>query len=95
MLFERTILSKLPDETIKNDLMNLRDSHKMSTNLFFKDPYILDFLELEDTFSEKDLENSILHELEKFMMEFGRDFAFIGKQMRISIGDKDYYIVID
>ncbi len=92
MLFERTILSKLPDETIKNDLMDLRDSHKMSTNLFFKDPYILDFLELEDTFSEKDLENSILHELEKFMMEFGRDFAFIGRQVRISIGDKDYYI---
>lgn len=92
MLFERTILSKLPEETIKNDLMDLRDSHKMSTNLFFKDPYILYFLELEDTFSEKDLENSILHELEKFMMEFGRDFAFIGRQVRISIGDKDYYI---
>ena len=92
MLYERTALSKLPDETIKNDLSALRNNQKLSTNFFLKDPYILDFLELQDTYNEKDLENAILHELEKFILEFGKDFAFIGRQVRISIGDKDYYI---
>ena len=94
MLYERTALSKLPDETIKNDLSALRNNQKLSTNFFLKDPYILDFLELQDTYNEKDLENEILHELEKFILEFGKDFAFIGRQVRISIGDKDYYIVL-
>ena len=94
MLYERTALSKLPDETIKNDLSALRNNQKLSTNFFLKDPYILDFLELQDTYNEKDLENAILHELEKFILEFGKDFAFIGRQVRISIGDKDYYIVL-
>lgn len=92
MLYERTSLSKLPEETIKNDLALLSESNIMTSDLFFRDPYVLDFLELEDTFSEKDLENAILSELEKFMLEFGRDFTFVGRQIRITIGDRDYYI---
>ncbi|MGL5085951.1 MAG: PDDEXK nuclease domain-containing protein, partial [Clostridium sp.] len=64
----------------------------MSTDLFFKDPYVLDFLGLQDTYSEKDLENAILAELEKFILEMGRDFAFMGRQVRITVGDTDYYI---
>lgn len=92
MLYERTSLSKLPEETIKNDLALLTDSNVMTSELFFRDPYVLDFLELEDTFSEKDLENAILSELEKFILEFGRDFTFAGRQIRITIGDRDYYI---
>jgi predicted nuclease of restriction endonuclease-like (RecB) superfamily len=39
----------------------------MTTDLFFRDPYVLDFLELHDTYSEKDIENAILSELEKFI----------------------------
>lgn len=92
MLYERTALSKLPEETIKNDLALLSESNIMTSDLFFRDPYVLDFLELEDTFSEKDLENAILSELEKFMLEFGRDFTFVGRQIRITVGDRDYYI---
>jgi predicted nuclease of restriction endonuclease-like (RecB) superfamily len=92
MLFERTLISKKPEGTIANDLQNLRDNKEMSTALFFRDPYFLDFLDLADTFSEKDLENAILHELERFILETGRDFAFVGRQVRITIHDKDYYI---
>lgn len=92
MLFERTSLSKEPDKTIYNDLTNLSEENKMSTNLFFRDPYVLDFLELQDTYSERDLENAILAELESFMLEFGRDFTFVGRQVRITIGNRDYYI---
>jgi len=47
---------------------------------------------LQDTYSEKDLENAILAELESFMLEFGRDFTFVGRQVRITIGKRDYYI---
>jgi predicted nuclease of restriction endonuclease-like (RecB) superfamily len=92
MLYERTALSKKPDETISNDLVELIDEGKMSTDIFLRDPYVLDFLELQDTYSEKDLENAILAELESFMFEFGREFTFVGRQQRITIGDRDYYI---
>ncbi|MBI9015614.1 MAG: DUF1016 family protein [Clostridiales bacterium] len=92
MLYERTSLSKLPEETIINDIEKLNNEKKMSTEMFLRDPYVLDFLELRDTYSEKDLETSILKELESFMLEFGRDFTFVGRQVRITIGDKDYYI---
>jgi predicted nuclease of restriction endonuclease-like (RecB) superfamily len=92
MLFERTLISKKPEGTIVNDLKNLRDNKEMSTNLFFRDPYFLDFLGLADIYSEKDLESAILHELEHFILEMGRDFAFLGRQVRITIHDKDYYM---
>lgn len=64
-LFERTAISKKPEQTIINDLQLLTNENKMSTDLFFRDPYILDFLELKDTYNEKDLENAIISELEQ------------------------------
>ena len=92
LLYERTVLSKKPDLTIKNDLDALKNENKMSTDLFFRDPYVLDFLNLTDTYNEKDLENAILAELGKFILEFGSDFAFMARQKRIQVGNKDYYI---
>jgi len=91
-LFERTAISKKPSQTIINDLQLLSRENKMTTNLFFRDPYILDFLDLKDTYSEKDLENAILGELERFILELGNDFAFLGRQKRITIEGEDYYI---
>ena len=91
-LFERTAISKKPEETIINDLKLLSSENKMTTNLFFRDPYILDFLDLKDTYSEKDLENAIISELEKFILEMGNDFAFLARQKRITIDGEDYYI---
>jgi len=90
MLFERTAISKKPEETIRKDLQLLTQNNKMSTELFLKDPCLLDFLELQDSFSEKDLESAILKELEKFILEFGSDFAFLSRQQRIQIGNNDY-----
>ena len=90
MLFERTAISKKPELTIKKDLALLTNENKMSTELFLKDPYMLDFLELKDIFSEKDLEGAILQELEKFILEFGTDFAFLSRQKRVQIGNRDY-----
>ena len=91
-LFERTAISKKPEETIINDLQLLSSENKMTTNLFFRDPYILDFLDLKDTYSEKDLENAIISELEKFILEMGNDFAFLARQKRLTIDWEDYYI---
>ena len=65
MLFERTAISKKPEETIKEDLLKLRDEKEMSVELFLRDPYMLDFLGLQDKFNEKDLEQSIINELQK------------------------------
>ncbi len=92
MLYERTAISKKPEETILKDLALLSKNKEMSENLFIKDPYILDFLELKDSYSEKDLESAILRELQSFMLEFGSDFAFLSRQKRIQIGEKDYYL---
>ena len=92
MLFERTAISKKPEKTIIKELESLKNSKKMSPDLVFRDPYILDFLDLKDTFSEKDLENSILARLQYFLTELGSDFAFIARQKRIVIDDEDFYI---
>lgn len=91
-LFERTSISKKPEQTIINDLQLLNKENRMTTNLFFRDPYVLDFLDLKDTYSEKDFENAIISELEKFILEMGTDFAFLARQKRISINGEDYYI---
>lgn len=58
----------------------------------FKDPYLLDVLELKDNFLESDLENAILIELEKFILEFGKGFAFMERQKRIIIDGDDFKI---
>lgn len=58
MLFERTAISKMPEATIANEIAELRDDRKMSLDMFYRDPYMLDFLGLKDIYSEKDLENA-------------------------------------
>lgn len=92
MLFERTAISKKPEKTIEHELEELKTNQKMSADLVFRDPYILDFLGLKDTYSEKDLESTILVELQKFIIELGTDFAFLSRQKRITIDKEDYYI---
>jgi len=92
MLYERTAISKKPEETIKNDLALLQTEQKISPELVFRDPYFLDFLGLKDTYSEKDLETAILAQLQSFILEFGNDFAFLARQKRITIDNDDFYI---
>lgn len=92
MLYERTAISRQPEETIKHDLALLRNEKKVNTDLVFRDPYLLDFLGLSDNYSEKDLESAILVELQKFIIEIGSDFAFMARQKRIIIDSKDFYI---
>jgi len=92
MLYERTAISKKPDKTIKNELKQLNESSQISPDLVFRDPYFLDFLGLKDTFSEKDLESAIIAELQRIIAELGSDFAFLARQKRLMIDNRDYYI---
>lgn len=92
MLYERTALSKFPEKTIELQLKELKEEDKMTPELVFRDPYVLDFLELSDTYSEKDMESAILNALEKFILELGRDFYFAARQKRITIDNEDCYM---
>jgi len=92
MLFERTAISKKPEQTIIKDLAVLKSEKQISPDLTFRDPYFLDFLGLHDSYSEKDLESSILAQLQNFITEMGSEFAFLARQKRITIDDEDFYI---
>lgn len=92
MLYERTALSRKPEEVIQHELEQLRDADRLSPDLVFKDPYILDFLGLNDRYMEKDLESAILRDMESFLLEMGTGFAFVARQKRIQIDNDDFYL---
>ena len=92
MLFERTVISTKPEETILNELKILEIEKKISPDLTFRNPYVLDFMGLHDSYSEKDLESSILAQLQFFITEMGSEFAFLARQKRIIIDHEDFYI---
>jgi len=96
LLFERTAIARQPEAAIRQELALLREGEGSAAGaspaLFLKDPYLLDFLDLKDGFTEKDLEAAILAELERFILELGSDFAFMGRQKRIQVGGHDYVI---
>jgi predicted nuclease of restriction endonuclease-like (RecB) superfamily len=92
MLFERTALSRQPGELLATELANLRQSGELTPALVLKDPYVLDFLGLQDRYLEKDLEDAILRELEGFLLELGAGFTFVARQKRIQIDNDDFYI---
>ncbi len=78
-LFGNQIVSAMPTQfpdTLKN---------------FFKDPYIFEFLDLPDGHSETDLEKALIKNLQKFIIEIGKGFAYMGNQFRLQVGNKDYY----
>lgn len=92
MLYERTAISKKPEETIRHELEQLGESGQITPDLVFRDPYFLDFLNLLDSYSEKDVESAIVAELQRFIIELGSDFAFLARQKRISIDNRDYHL---
>ena len=92
MLFERTAISKKPDKLIRQELAALREEDQLTPDLVFRDPYVLDFLKLKDTYSEGDIEAAILREIESFILELGAGFCFVARQKRMQIDDRDYHL---
>ncbi|HEX8695922.1 MAG TPA: PDDEXK nuclease domain-containing protein [Longimicrobium sp.] len=90
MLFERTAISRKPEILAAKELQALRNEDRMSADLVFRDQYVLDFLRLKDAYDERDLETAILREIEGFIAELGTDFAFVGRQKRMTVDGVDY-----
>ena len=83
--YERYMLSKT------NLSPAISQAHSDTSNIFL-DNYVLDFLDLLEKVSEKDLQKSILNNFKSFILEIGKDFTFIGEEYRVQVGNHDYYI---
>ena len=92
LMYERTAISKKPEKVIRAELDALRDEDRMTPDLVFRDPYVLDFLHLPPDYQESDVELGILRELETVILELGSDFAFVARQKRMPVDRKDYYL---
>ena len=84
-LFERIITSDKKLSAV------MREIHPSAENAF-RDNYMLDFLALPKTHSEKDLRKAIIQHLKRFILEFGKNFTFVGEEYRVQVGNKDFYI---
>jgi len=86
LFYERTLASRN-----KTSMLKKRSSAKPADILTaeeeIKDPLVLEFLGLEDEYSETDLEDALIHHLEQFLLELGGDLTFVGRQRRLRIGD--------
>ena len=91
-LYERTAISRKPEELIKAELKKVQNTGDLTPDLIFKSSYILDFLGLKDTYAEEELEDAILDEIQNFIKELGSDFAFMNRQMRFTVDGIDYKI---
>jgi len=73
-LFEHTALSRQPAQLLEQKLASLRQTGTITPAWVLKDPYVLNFLGLQDRYLEKDLKDAILRELENFLLELGAGF---------------------
>jgi predicted nuclease of restriction endonuclease-like (RecB) superfamily len=92
LFYERTALSRKPEEVIKQELKKIQATNSITPDVVFRSSYFLDILGLADSYSEKDLEDSILLNLQSFIKEMGNDFAFLDRQKRITVDTIDYRI---
>ena len=92
MLYERVGLSRRPAEMAASLPHPTRPVTPSDYGEAFRDPYVLDFLGLDGAFSERDLEAALVSHIERFLLELGHGFCFVGRQRRLPIGDKDYYV---
>ncbi len=83
MLYERTMLS-----TVRNK--GLIEQHPAVSAL--RDSYVLEFLDMPENYKEKDLRKSIIANLKQFILEFGKDFTFMGEEYRVQVGNTDFFI---
>lgn len=70
----------------------MKGDDPLSPDAHVRDPFILEFLNLKDEYSESDLENALIDSLEQFLLELGNDFAFVARQKRLRIGTEWYRV---
>lgn len=91
LFYQRTLLSKNKAAMLRKGSEPQPDDY-VSPEAEIKDPLVLEFLDLKDEYSEHDLEEALILKLEEFLLELGSDFAFLGRQKRLRIGDEWYRI---
>ncbi len=89
--YERTMMSKNKAAMLKKGGKQLPED-VVTPEEEIKDPFVLEFLGLKDEYSENDLEEALVHQLEHFLLELGGDFTFVGRQRRLRIGDEWYRV---
>lgn len=89
--YERTALSRNKRTMLVQDGVS-KPGDALTPEEEIKDPFVLEFLGLRDEYSESDLENALISQIETFLLELGGDFAFIGRQRRLRIGDEWYRV---
>jgi predicted nuclease of restriction endonuclease-like (RecB) superfamily len=77
---------------IQNFGESLPPSDSDFANQIFKDPYVFDFLGTADPRKEAELEQKLIDHVQKFLLELGQGFAFVGRQVHLELGDKDFYV---
>lgn len=96
---KNVLLHHIENKTYEKYLLNqtnfdstLPESVKNQAVLAIKDEYTFDFIELADKHSEKELENALIQNIRNFLLEMGHQFAFVGNQFKIEVGDKEYFV---
>ena len=89
--YERTALSKNKAAMLAKGQAG-QDDAAVLPEAAIKDPFVLEFLDLKDEYSESDLEDALIHRLETFLLELGSDFCFIGRQRRLRVGNEWYRV---
>ena len=90
--YERTALSKNKAAMLAKGQEGQDDDAAVLPEAAIKDPFVLEFLDLKDEYSESDLEDALIHRLETFLLELGSDFCFIGRQRRLRVGNEWYRV---
>jgi predicted nuclease of restriction endonuclease-like (RecB) superfamily len=92
--FYERLLASHGNESVRNEINELEPKQELKPTDLLKEPYILEFLELEDShhYHEKELEQAIIDHLQQFLMEMGRGFTFVTRQKRISLEGDNFYI---
>ena len=91
MAYERSLIAAKPDEEKVKKLENIT-VQQTEPDVVLKSSYVLNFLGLNDYYTEKELENAIASQLENFILELGQGFAFLERQKRFTIDGTDYYL---
>lgn len=79
-------------KAITNFSKTLSDYDSELVKQTLKDPYIFDFLSITENYREKELEDALIDNIQKFLIELGSGFAFVGKQVELIVGDQSFYI---
>jgi predicted nuclease of restriction endonuclease-like (RecB) superfamily len=91
LFYERTALSRNKAKMLSKGAL-AKSEDAITPEEEIKDPYVLEFLGLKDEYSESEIEEALILHLERFLLELGGDFAFVGRQRRLRIGDEWYRI---